>query len=198
MAASRDTGDTRARLLDATAANLARHGFAGTGVNAVLAQSGTTNSSLYHHFPGGKAELAAAAMLQVGMTTRHLIDELLADGIPSAVDAIFEAGAAQLVDDHFDAGCRVATPVADGSDEPRVREAGAEVFASWEDAIATALVDAGWPADDARAMALVAITLYEGALVMGRAERSRRPLDEAARAVHDLLATRAPATNRRR
>jgi AcrR family transcriptional regulator len=52
--------DTKERLLKAGAQLFGRQGLAGTGIKQILAEAGAPFSSLYHHFPGGKEELAAA------------------------------------------------------------------------------------------------------------------------------------------
>ena len=44
------------------AANLLRQkGYAGTGISDILRSADVTRGSLYHHFPGGKSDLAIAA-----------------------------------------------------------------------------------------------------------------------------------------
>ncbi len=47
------------------------HGVAGTGIAGIVDRSGITRRSIYVNFPGGKAELVAAA-------TRSAGDELAA------------------------------------------------------------------------------------------------------------------------
>ncbi len=58
--------DTRDRLVQVSAALLQRQGLTGTGIKQILAEAHAPFSSLYHHFPGGKDELAAAAIGDVG------------------------------------------------------------------------------------------------------------------------------------
>ena len=67
----RDVNDTRQRLVQASAALLQRQGLPGTGIKQILADAGAPYSSLYHHFPGGKDELAAAAIRASGPPTRR-------------------------------------------------------------------------------------------------------------------------------
>src|SRR3954452_12935673 len=123
---------TRDRLLDATEELVARHGYEGTGVNTVLAESGVGNGSLYHHFPGGKDELVAASIERTGATSRAQIEAALGAGSEAAVRSMFDVTSARLRTDRFEAGCRIATPLADASPEADVvRIAAMAAFDSW-------------------------------------------------------------------
>jgi AcrR family transcriptional regulator len=46
---------TRAHLIDVATRLFAAHGYDGTSITAVLAESGVSRGSLYHHFPGKDA-----------------------------------------------------------------------------------------------------------------------------------------------
>jgi AcrR family transcriptional regulator len=46
---------TRAHLIDVATRLFAEHGYEGTSIEAVLAESGVSRGSLYHHFPGKDA-----------------------------------------------------------------------------------------------------------------------------------------------
>ena len=50
---------TRERIVTATNELFRRRGYNGTSLKDVTVASGATTGSLYHFFPGGKAELAA-------------------------------------------------------------------------------------------------------------------------------------------
>ncbi|MDT7763482.1 MAG: TetR/AcrR family transcriptional regulator, lmrAB and yxaGH operons repressor, partial [Mycobacterium sp.] len=50
---------SRAALVDTAALLFRRQGYAATGVNQILEAANVKAGSLYHHFPGGKQELAA-------------------------------------------------------------------------------------------------------------------------------------------
>jgi TetR/AcrR family transcriptional repressor of lmrAB and yxaGH operons len=185
---------TRDRLLDATEELVARHGYEGTGVNTVLAASGVGNGSLYHHFPGGKDELVAASIERTGSVSRDAIAASLEDGPEAAVRAMFEFTSARLRRDRYEAGCRIATPLADSSpDAEVVRLAAVAAFDSWTDVIADRLVADGWRRASARATSEVLVALLQGALLLARGQQTTRPLDEARDAALDLIAARAPA-----
>ena len=57
---------SRAALVDTAALLFRRQGYAATGVNQILETAGVKAGSLYHHFPDGKQELAAAVVDSVG------------------------------------------------------------------------------------------------------------------------------------
>jgi AcrR family transcriptional regulator len=50
-------GDTRARLVEQFTHQLIEHGYLGISLQTVATDCGIRKASLYHHFPGGKAEL---------------------------------------------------------------------------------------------------------------------------------------------
>ena len=56
---------TRAHLVEVATRLFAEHGYDGTSIEAVLAETGVSRGSLYHHFPGKEA-LFLAAMESVG------------------------------------------------------------------------------------------------------------------------------------
>jgi len=188
------TASTRDRLLDAAEALVARHGYEGTGVNAVLAASGVGNGSLYHQFPGGKDELVAAAIERVGAASRAEIERGLAAGSAAAVRGMFEHTTARLRTDRYEAGCRIATPLADASpDAEAVRLAAVTAFDGWVAVIADRLVAEGWAAGPARATAGSVVALLQGALLLARGARTTQPLDDGRDAALDLIAARAPS-----
>ncbi len=66
---------TRIRLIRAAITQFQLHGYNGTSTQDVLDVSGIPRGSLYHHFPGGKADLAMAC---VDTLTQDLIERIRA------------------------------------------------------------------------------------------------------------------------
>ena len=58
--------ETKRKLLSATGKLLRARGYAATGRSAIARVSRVPKGSLYHHFPGGKAEVAGAAVARSG------------------------------------------------------------------------------------------------------------------------------------
>jgi AcrR family transcriptional regulator len=64
-------GSTRERLISATMRLIQAQGYSAVGVAAILTEAKAPRSSFYHHFPGGKPELAEAA---VSRLTQQIVD----------------------------------------------------------------------------------------------------------------------------
>jgi AcrR family transcriptional regulator len=85
-------GRTRKRLLDATAAEVARCGVAGTSINAIAAAAGLKTGSIYFHFES--KDRLVEAMLEEGLlASLAYLDAALA-AVPDQADAAARLGAA--------------------------------------------------------------------------------------------------------
>jgi TetR/AcrR family transcriptional regulator, lmrAB and yxaGH operons repressor len=167
----------RERMIAGAVRLLAQQGLQATSFSEVLALTGAPRGSIYHHFPGGKDQLVAAAVEAAGA---HALDVLtpLAGQDPVVVTETF-LGLWRLLLERTDSsiGCAVlAVTVATGSDELLDR-AGA-VFRSWRSRLAELLTAGGHPQPDAFAATLIAAS--EGAVVLARASRSLEPFDAVA------------------
>lgn len=178
---------TRERLLVATEELLAERGSHGAGLNEVCARSGVAYGSLYHQFPKGKSDLVSTCVRRSGAAIGELLEALL-ERMPlvDAVGVMFANGIATLERSDFGRGCPVGTPAAT-SDDDALRIAAAEVFARWRKAIATSARREGRTTRAAGELASCLVSLYEGALLVARTERSVRPLRAAASAATELV-----------
>lgn len=59
MTAPTQTGATKPRILDATAALFMRYGYTGTGLKQIVAAANAPFGSLYHHFPAASRSSAS-------------------------------------------------------------------------------------------------------------------------------------------
>ena len=168
---------SRAALVDTAALLFRRQGYAATGVNQILDTADVKAGSLYHHFPNGKQELAAAVVDTVGGGHRAAgCVEFLDSGSPVAdiVDGWIDLMASGLASDQRD-GCPIE-PIATESvnASPQVRDASARAFGGWRQAVADRLRADGWPEHEAEQTALAVIALIEGALILSRIRGRRR------------------------
>jgi len=185
--------DTRERILDASRVLFARRGYAGTGIKQILAEADAAFASLYHFFPGGKDQLAAEAIRTSGAMYQQLVEGVL-DAAPDLLTGIIDcfAGAAETLraTGYADA-CPIATVALEvASTDETLRQATADVFASWITALTTRIVSVGVDEATATELAISTIALLEGAFVLSRTLRSTVPMTaagqtatEAARAV---------------
>jgi TetR/AcrR family transcriptional regulator, lmrAB and yxaGH operons repressor len=158
-------------------------------VNDFLEAAGATNGSLYHHFPGGKEELARAA---IDVAAAHVEDALRrafdsTDDVVLAVQRSIDAMIAALEADPRD-GCPVAPTAIDaaGVSEP-LRLAAAAAFARWSTVFERALRRTR-DADTAAGQARVLLSAIEGALLLDRTSRGTSHLRALRDAVPALLA----------
>lgn len=190
---------TRERLIAAMTDALRRRGLHGIGLTELLAQAGAPKGVLYHHFPGGKTELAVAAINDVVDRMLRGLDVLLAS-TPDPIEATrrWMAGAtARLQDSGFESGCPLATVALESTaDDPALRAALNQAFARMRDRIALALEQAGEPADRARGVAALIVAAYEGGLLQARVTQSIEPISQATQALLSLLADRFSGANR--
>lgn len=182
--------DTRDRLIRTTGRLLRTQGYAGTGLNQIMAEADAPKGSMYFHFPGGKAELAAAAVQRFAeRITAHLVKRLA--GSPTVRDAVagfFDSYVEHLAATQFAEGCAVATVALDGAAEHDVlAEAAGSALHEWTDLIARALEAEGRAADEAHRLATLVVATIEGTIVMARGERSTEPIEAARDALVPLL-----------
>jgi TetR/AcrR family transcriptional repressor of lmrAB and yxaGH operons len=165
-------------------------GYTATGCAQLLAESGVSNGSLYHHFPGGMEELAEAALEASG--------RIVADALSQALDAAHSAGegvvrfldiAQEAASGEQCAGCPVAPTALEAPIiSPRLRAVAARCFEQWEALIARRLFADGWPEDSLTTQASAALALIEGALLLARVTEQPSHITHAKRAVLALLA----------
>jgi TetR/AcrR family transcriptional repressor of lmrAB and yxaGH operons len=99
---------SRAALLGTAALLFRRQGYAATGVNQILKTAHVKAGSLYHHFPNGKQELAAAVVDSAGGDIERLLRRFMDSDLAVAdiVDSWIDLLAVQLASDRRD-GCPI-------------------------------------------------------------------------------------------
>jgi TetR/AcrR family transcriptional repressor of lmrAB and yxaGH operons len=175
-------------------------GYTATGLSQVLTESGVSNGSLYHHFPGGMEELAEAALEASGQRVTDVLTKAL-EGAPNTGVGVgrFLDVAASLFTEDGCGGCPVApTALESPLISPRLRDAAARCFESWEAQIAERLRADGWPDDLVPEAASTGLALIEGALLVTRVSGQLDHLTNAKRAALALLGTQPGRRGRSR
>jgi TetR/AcrR family transcriptional regulator, lmrAB and yxaGH operons repressor len=179
----------RSELVAATGQLLRRRGYSGTSVSDFLDAAGAANGSLYHHFPGGKEELASAAIDAAGEQVEAALSSAFGatDDVVVAAQRSIDGMIAALEADPRD-GCPVAPTALDtaGISEP-LRIAADRAFARWSGVFERALAHTR-DADTAAAQARVLLSAIEGALLLDRTSHGTAHLKALRDAIPSLLA----------
>lgn len=184
---------TRDRLIAAMTDALRRRGLHGIGLTELLQAAGAPKGVLYHHFPGGKTELAIAAIDRVVERMTGGLDQLLAT-TPDPLVAMrqwIRGATERLQRTGFESGCPLATVALESTPEDKaLREALARAFARLRECITQALQRAGMPGERAVGVAALIVAAYEGGLLQARVAHSIEPVQ---RITDTLLALLPPS-----
>lgn len=180
---------TRAAMLDSAIELFRQRGVAATSLRDVVTHAGASRGSIYHHFPGGKAELAAEATTRAASFLEALLGDLLDRGdSAAAVESFVRYWTRELTHSDFGRGCPVAAAALADEESSAARDAAGVAFGQWQELLAAALVARGSAPAAAADRAALAICAVEGALLVARARRSAEPLAQVGRQLQSLLA----------
>lgn len=181
--------DGRERLLNGARRLLAEKGYAGMELRDVAARGKAPRGSIYHHFPGGKIQLAVEAAEREGAEIRVGIERSLDQrGLADTLEMFGETFRRRVKDQPEHLGCPVAAAALARPEDPALAAAATEAFRSWEAPIAAALREEGVAAAPAEAFAGLVVSTVEGALIRARAAADQAPLDSAVAGLQQALA----------
>ena len=165
-------------------------GFDGASRADISAATGLGKSSLYHHFPDGKAEMAQQVLAYLEAQLEQAIFEpLRGTGTPrKKLDRMLDA-----LDRFYEGGTRACLleRLCASVDAKRFRRPLGRAFATWMDAVEALGVEAGLTRTVARRRAEDMVVRIEGALIVTAGSGDA---DVFARAIRDLReAVLAPA-----
>ncbi|TCP39999.1 TetR/AcrR family transcriptional regulator [Rhodovulum marinum] len=168
-AAPADTA--RGRIMAAAAHLFCHHGFAATGVDAVVARAGTAKATLYKHFPS-KDELIAAVLEAEGAAWRTWFFGRLraVQGPPQArLLAVFDILGEWFADDQF-YGCPFINAIAEfDTGDSAIRETAMRHKTHLVTWLTAHAIEMGAP--DPKAVARALVVLIDGAIVAAQGAR---------------------------
>ena len=99
--------DHRTRIISTAAALFRRQGYTATGMAEIIAASGAPTGSVYHYFPGGKAQIGAHAVAFAGELVRNTLEELAttASGPADAIQRYTTLLAQWMEQSQWTSGC---------------------------------------------------------------------------------------------
>lgn len=184
----------REALIASVTGLVRRRGVAGTGLNALLEDSGVARRTVYLNFPGGKAELVAEATRLAGDELTAVIRSGDDGGDPAeAVQTFIDAWKAQLTATQLQAGCPIVAAVLGRSEAPAAAEAAREAFGDWQTILTDRLVSSGADRDNARSLATLTVAAIEGAVILAIATQSTDALDDVGRHLIEVMRLHLPA-----
>jgi AcrR family transcriptional regulator len=176
---------TRDKLVESAAELFAANGYTATGMADILARAKVHRGSLYHAFPSKKdLLLAVLERYRTGIFARLVAPAW--EGIEDPIERVFallERYRGFLTDTECYFGCPIgslALELHDADDD--VRALLAANFSAWISHVESCFIEAGdrLPEEtDRRALALFALTVMEGAVMLARTERTLEPFDTA-------------------
>lgn len=188
----------RQRMIAGAADMISRRGLNATSVRELAKHADAPLGSTYHYFPGGKYDLATAAVQWADDVTVDVLTKELAAGPRKGLQAFLGMWRKVVLDSDFRAGCPVlAVSVEDLPDQHTApRDAAAIAFGRWTSLLADSLREAGAAPDDADRVATLIVAAVEGTVAMCRAQRSTAPLDEVTEQLGRVVDSILPKTGR--
>lgn len=166
--------DVLARLMQ----TFRKDGYDGASLSEISKTTGLGKSSLYHHFPGGKVEMAERVLAHLEESLeRDLFEPMRSTASPKKkLEAMLET-----LDAFYARGANACLleRLAASTDRARFRRPLAKAFSKWIDAIQTLCEEAGVPPKEARRRAEDAVVRIEGALVVSAGTHDTGPFQRA-------------------
>jgi TetR/AcrR family transcriptional regulator, lmrAB and yxaGH operons repressor len=173
------TDDSRTLMVRAAARLFQERGYAATSFQDVIARSGAPRGSIYHHFPGGKEQLAAEALQWYAGRMRDKLAEKRASSSVEAIEGFLRASREAMKRSGFRAGCPVAAVALDlAPGDERLHAVVQSALQDWHLVLVRSLERDGLAEPQAHQLASFVIATVEGALLLARIERSVRPIDD--------------------
>jgi AcrR family transcriptional regulator len=168
------------------------HGYDGASLSLISQRTGLGKGSLYHFFPGGKAEMADAVLAEIGVWFEANVFAPLRGtaGPRDGLAAMFRA-----VEAYFQSGRRVCLVGAFALDATRDRfaERVSAYFEGWREALAHTLTQAGLAPADAADLAEDTLVRIQGAIVVARARQAPEVFPRTLARIQGDLSARLPA-----
>jgi TetR/AcrR family transcriptional repressor of lmrAB and yxaGH operons len=179
-------------MIEAAVDGLRRSGAAAMSFTEVLKASGAARGAIYHHFPGGKAELMTDAATRNGAEIRDHLTRLPDTNPLATVSGFFDAVRPVIAESTHGSGCAIAavTSGVDREQEAGLRAIAAAVFGSWTAALTEALARAGMTDDEAADLATTLIVALEGAHILCRATGTLDAFERVRRTIITITASR--------
>jgi TetR/AcrR family transcriptional regulator, lmrAB and yxaGH operons repressor len=176
-------GSARDQIIETTCILLESQGYHATGLNQIIAESGSPKGSLYYYFPQGKEELTAEAIARSGRIVEQNIRAGLAN-VKEPAEAIvsFVRTIARGVEtSKFSAGGPLTTVSLETvNSSERLNLACREAYGWICDAFNEKLIEGGYSFERAASLATFIVSAIEGGIILSRTNHSGDALRQVA------------------
>lgn len=181
---------SRERLVAAMFDSLQRKGLHGVGLSEILQDAQAPKGVMYHHFPGGKTDLALAA-IETGVAQMKASLQQLADTHTDPAEALktwWSHAHKRLERSGFERGCPLAAISLESTpDDAELRQALARAFGEFRELVAGMLTAAGIGTKRSTQLAALIVSAYEGSLIQARVAASAKPVNDTVEMLLGLL-----------
>lgn len=193
---------TRNRMIAGAADLMSRRGINATSMRDVVRYTATPRGSISHHFPDGKPQLIAEAVVFAGQQVSIPLDKALNElGTIAGLRAFVASWRRRLETTQFEAGCPVLAVAVDHyvgepSEKAEALDTAAQdhlldladgVFADWQRIMLASLRREGVAPARAKRLATLVVATIEGTVALCRASRSALPLDQVQQELELIL-----------
>jgi AcrR family transcriptional regulator len=172
--------DAKLKMVTAARRLIRERGYHATALSDVLELSEAPRGSVYFHFPGGKAQLAAEVARAYARDQADMIERAgeESDSAAELISAYVNRARENLIGSNYTQGCTVAPLVLEGATESDLlANAVSAAFSLMMESLAFQFAFFGMDRAGARELAEVVVSGVEGALVTARAFQSPAPFD---------------------
>ncbi|WP_257194417.1 MULTISPECIES: TetR/AcrR family transcriptional regulator [unclassified Bradyrhizobium] len=179
---------------------MSRRGVNATSMRDVVRHTATPRGSISHHFPDGKRQLVAEAVIFAGKEVSIPLEKTMSDrGVIDGLRAFVASWRRRLATTGFEAGCPVLAVAVDryvGEASDKDDKAAQQhllgladgVFTEWRQIMRAALLREGLAPERAERLATLVVAAIEGTVAMCRASRSADALDQVQEELEAVLA----------
>lgn len=184
---------TREKLIKAASEQFRSKGYAASAIADILKSAGVPKGSLYHHFPGGKHDLALAAtqwgadqilaIMHKSFDEAALMGGTFNDGVAGISEHLAEIFDAQGLWDF----CPITGTLLSGELDEVFRSKANDIFSQWRALFIEQAIRFGRSEEEAVFAGDGILMVLQGAWIMARARNSARPIRYAAHYVNRCL-----------
>jgi len=186
-----DRSVAKESLLPALADTFLKLGFDGASLSALSRATGLQKASLYHHFPGGKQEMAEAVLDEIATQFEEQVFTPLTGSEPlrTRIDRMLA-----VLDDQHASGTapNLFSLFSQGPKRDLFGGRIAAFYGRWITSLGGALTENGLPRAEAVRRAADTVMLLEGALLLSRALSDTGPFQRVMRHLEDALTAPGP------